>query len=259
MADMNKVLCNVQQILTPAQQLQARKNIGAFASSSTAPEYDPAATYPIIGTLRMHEGVLYRSKVAINTAEDWTAAHWEVTDIISEINKIYGNLLDIDILSLITDWVDITDYIVYRNNFQPKYTPEYSTLTAEYSPSTNLVRFGGHRRVLVSSNSFAVKSWQTAVDIEHPSFYGFKVANVDDMPSLYYGLVYSQGAQFYPGVDSSGTSNGIFCQLGAMNSATDANNAGIAFKPVINDASSGYSNNNGVQFPDCVLKVKSRV
>lgn len=232
---------------------------GYINDKNLAADYDPEATYPIIGTSRMHEGVLYRSKVAINTPEDWTEAHWEVTDIISEINKVYGNLLNIDILSLITDWVDITDYIVYRNNFQPKYTSEYSTLTAEYSPSTNLVRFGGHRRVIVSSKSFPVKSWQTAVDIEHPSFYGFKVASIEDMPSFYFGSVYSQGAQFYPGVDSNGGTNGIYCQLGTINSATDDNNAGIAFKPVINDASSGYSNNKGVQFPDCVLKVKRRV
>lgn len=113
MADMNKVLCNVQQILTPAQQLQARKNIGAFASSNAAPEYDPAATYPIIGILRMHEGVLYRNKVAINTAEDWTEAHWE--------NVNLAGMLNADL----TDWLDITDeftfddtYFTNKNNFK---------------------------------------------------------------------------------------------------------------------------------------------
>lgn len=87
MADMNKILCNVQQILTPAQQLQARKNIGAFGNDNVAPEYDPEATYPIIGTPCMHDGVLYRSKVEINTAEDWTEAHWERSSVVDLINS----------------------------------------------------------------------------------------------------------------------------------------------------------------------------
>lgn len=70
----------------------ARNNIGACSKDdldtsisrlekSIAPTYNQSATYPIIGTLCMHDDVLYRNKVAISTAEDWTEDHWEVVDI----------------------------------------------------------------------------------------------------------------------------------------------------------------------------------
>ena len=51
------------------------------SNANIAPKYDPTATYPNIGTLCTYGNVLYRSKVAINTAEDWTAAHWDVVNI----------------------------------------------------------------------------------------------------------------------------------------------------------------------------------
>lgn len=82
MASNNKVCVNIDQTdpehggFTDAEKQQARNNIGACGNDNIAPEYNPKATYPIIGTPCMHEGVLYRSKVAINTAENWTEAHW---------------------------------------------------------------------------------------------------------------------------------------------------------------------------------------
>lgn len=148
MADMNKVLCNVQQILTPAQQLQARKNIGAFASSNAAPEYDPEATYPIIGTMCMHEGVLYRSKVAINTAEDWTAAHWEVADIVDSFLEMGAGY-------------DVTA------DFVPKYSNEVIRFgTIRYVPflkmlSFNLViekRVSGERVPIVAVSPYSTEN-----------------------------------------------------------------------------------------------------
>lgn len=56
--------------------------IKTLNSSNVADEYDPTATYPIIGTPCIHEGAVYRSKTAITTAEDWNPSHWEKTRLI---------------------------------------------------------------------------------------------------------------------------------------------------------------------------------
>lgn len=118
MASNNKVCVNIDQTdpehggFTEAEKLQARKNTGAFPSSGAAPEYDPEATYPIIGTLRMHAGVLYRSKVAITTKEPWTAAHWTETSV-AELSKLY--LTNQDLTRLASNWEDVTAK-VFNNN-----------------------------------------------------------------------------------------------------------------------------------------------
>ena len=58
------------------------------SNANTAPEYDPTATYPIVGTLRYHENVLYKSTVAINTAEAWNSAHWTTTSVDEQIGNV---------------------------------------------------------------------------------------------------------------------------------------------------------------------------
>lgn len=256
--DSPSVLWTMQQTLTDQQKLQGRNNIGAAALASLAASFESRApSYNwSAGEVCTYGGKLWQFDA--NHGGAWTGADAHEIDVEDMINVGLSDLLNIDLLSLITDWEDITSYIVYRNNFQPYYQDDYSTLKAEFSPSTNLVRFGGHRRALVTSKSFPVKTWMTAVDIEHPLFYGFKVANIDDMPKMYRGLVYSAGVSFYAGVDSTGSTNGIYCQIGFMNSAIDVNMAGVAMKPVVNDATSGYTLNNGFQFPELVLKVKRR-
>ena len=58
------------------------------SNANTAPEYDPTATYPIVGTLRYHGNVLYKSKVAIDTAEAWNPAHWTTTSVDEQIGNV---------------------------------------------------------------------------------------------------------------------------------------------------------------------------
>lgn len=58
------------------------------SNANTAPEYDPAATYPTVGTLRYHENVLYKSTVAITTAEAWNPAHWTTTSVNEQIGNV---------------------------------------------------------------------------------------------------------------------------------------------------------------------------
>ena len=43
--------------------------------NNAAPEYDATATYAL-GDLCVHDNLLYSCSTAIETAEDWTAAHW---------------------------------------------------------------------------------------------------------------------------------------------------------------------------------------
>ena len=49
-----------------------------------ADEYDSTATYAV-GDLSMHENKLYKCNTAITTAEQWTAAHWTLTDVDTEL------------------------------------------------------------------------------------------------------------------------------------------------------------------------------
>jgi hypothetical protein len=58
------------------------------SNANTAPEYDQTATYPTVGTLRYHENVLYKSTVAINTAEAWNPAHWTTTSVDEQIGNV---------------------------------------------------------------------------------------------------------------------------------------------------------------------------
>ena len=57
-------------------------------ATAIAPEYDPAATYPTVGTAVMYKGVRYESNTPINAAEAWTAAHWDLVSI----DDVIGNI-----------------------------------------------------------------------------------------------------------------------------------------------------------------------
>jgi hypothetical protein len=57
-------------------------------TSSIAPDYDPTQTYPTVGTAVMQYGTRYVNNVAINTAEDWTPAHWTEKSVEDEIGNV---------------------------------------------------------------------------------------------------------------------------------------------------------------------------
>jgi hypothetical protein len=67
-------------------------NMGALLNTlvalvaALAPEYDKTATYAK-DALVIYDGELYAAKAAINTAEVWTAAHWEKRTIAAAIAK----------------------------------------------------------------------------------------------------------------------------------------------------------------------------
>lgn len=57
-------------------------------ATAIAPDYDPTSTYPTVGTAVMHNGLRYVSNTAINTAEDWTSAHWTEKSVEDEIGNV---------------------------------------------------------------------------------------------------------------------------------------------------------------------------
>jgi hypothetical protein len=86
--------------------------LGSDASFATAlaPEYDATATYPTVGTAVMYKGLRYVSNTAITTAEQWTPAHWDESDIESQFTDVEDALSDVnDILEDISANPGITD------------------------------------------------------------------------------------------------------------------------------------------------------
>lgn len=65
---------------------------------STAPRYNASNTYDV-GDYCYYDGVLYRCKTAITTAEAWTASHWDATTVNEELKGIYDGIDDIVIIS----------------------------------------------------------------------------------------------------------------------------------------------------------------
>ena len=58
-----------------------------YTFADEAPEYSSSSTYAV-GDFVIYDGKLYRCKTAIDTAEVWTAAHWEETKIGNEVTDV---------------------------------------------------------------------------------------------------------------------------------------------------------------------------
>jgi hypothetical protein len=87
----------VQSPLTIVQDTENTLIIGSDApfAKAVAPEYDPTATYPTVGTAVMYKGLRYESNTPINAAEAWTAAHWDfvsIDDVIGNIETLLAAL-----------------------------------------------------------------------------------------------------------------------------------------------------------------------
>lgn len=216
------------------------------ANRNIALEYSPSETYPIIGTLRMHEGVLYKSKVVINTAEDWTEAHWEVTDIAGEISP--GS----------SDYVDITSEWTFLNNFRLQYNGSIpgagNAMTILYSRALSLVRFLGSMRI--NRTTVLENNWNTLLRYDGNRFYTTK--DTDD-PAFHpkIGETVTIGSQILvPASNESGTSIKALCKLAYTGSPTSPDGIGLSVQYIAGDArpSSVY----GVILTDLVLRVTNK-
>ena len=64
-------------------------------ATAVAPEYDPTATYPTVGTAVMYNGLRYVSNTVISAAETWTSEHWtqrSVEDELGNVNSLLAAL-----------------------------------------------------------------------------------------------------------------------------------------------------------------------
>lgn len=64
---------------------------GAKAQDMIAEAYDATKTYAV-GDYVKYNGVLYRCKTAISTAETWTAAHWEAAKVGPDLKDLKSSL-----------------------------------------------------------------------------------------------------------------------------------------------------------------------
>lgn len=121
------------------------------SNANTAPKYDSTLIYPTVGTLCTYGNVLYRSKVAINEAEEWNKEHWEVDSVASELKELKAD----------PTWVDIASKLGNYNDTQV--VAGHQRIKIMYSKKLALLIFGGY--VMPSASGKAVKIFSFNTDI----------------------------------------------------------------------------------------------
>lgn len=87
--NIEEIQSNITQSGTPVNATtmnNIEKNLGTYGNDS----YDSTATY-LEGDVVTHNALLYRAKQDIDTAEEWTAEHWEETSALGELSRTSGN------------------------------------------------------------------------------------------------------------------------------------------------------------------------
>lgn len=121
------------------------------SNANTAPKYDPTAIYPKVGTLCTYGNVLYRSKVAINEAEEWTEEHWEVDSVASEFEEVKSD----------PTWINITNKIGNYDGTDTAVGHRY--ITIEYSRKLALIYIRGY--VMPTASGYGIKVFSFNNDI----------------------------------------------------------------------------------------------
>lgn len=65
--------------------------VKGILNNIVADEYSSSATYAV-GDYVLHDGKLYICKTAIATAEEWTSAHWEASEIADDVGDLKSSL-----------------------------------------------------------------------------------------------------------------------------------------------------------------------
>lgn len=121
------------------------------SNDNIAPKYNPTSIYPNVGTLCTYGNVLYRSKVAINTAEEWNEEHWEIDSVASELEEVKAS----------PTWVDITSKLGNYDGTQTKAGQQRIMIL--YSRKLAMLQFG--RYVVPTANGDGVKLFAFNNDI----------------------------------------------------------------------------------------------
>lgn len=77
---------NSSVVYSAADELAARTLINSAGRQDIAATYSATSTYSA-GDLAYHDGVLYKAKAAITTAEPWTPEHWDTTTIAASMGS----------------------------------------------------------------------------------------------------------------------------------------------------------------------------
>lgn len=121
------------------------------SNANTAPKYDPTATYPKVGTLCTYNNVLYRSKVAINEAKEWTKEDWKVDSVASELEELKASPTWVRIESKLGNYVDTSTGTGDQHIF------------ISYSRKLALIQFSGYVRPTSSGDRIKIFSFNTDI------------------------------------------------------------------------------------------------
>lgn len=95
-------------------------------------DYSTSATYTV-GQLVMHGNYFYRCIVAINTPEEWTAAHWQATSLNAEFQSRQVQTVNIVEISTATATILPVTNTIYKCGELTSLTISSAPLTGEYS------------------------------------------------------------------------------------------------------------------------------
>lgn len=110
--DANRLNHTEQGIYENSQKVDTLTTEQANIIAALAPEYSANETYSV-GQYAWHDGVLYKSKIAITTAESFTAAHWETVALADDVNKLKNALIssNMDFVTTIARNTDLDSFI----------------------------------------------------------------------------------------------------------------------------------------------------
>lgn len=122
--------------------------------AAIAPDYSSSSTYPKVGSFVWYSGTLYRSKVAIETAESWTADHWKKATLGDDLND--------DITSLKSAFDITKDAITIQDRTNPSYQAGYIRDNGEFGNSSNYCRtrmlmFGSGEIIITPKSGYKIK------------------------------------------------------------------------------------------------------
>ena len=116
-ANLNEIqdaILELQEQWTDPDDVDTLGSIVAAVKGMISDAYSSSSTYKV-GQLCIHDNTLYKCTTAITAAEEWTPAHWTVTNIAAEIeNRVLpgttvsatsGNIVTINDSRITTDHV----------------------------------------------------------------------------------------------------------------------------------------------------------
>lgn len=192
--NIEEIQSNITQSGTPVNATtmnNIEKNLGTYGNDS----YDSTATYSI-GDVVTHNALLYRAKQDIDTAEEWTAEHWEETSALDELKKTSGNEVLIS-----DDEGDIT--------YQTKIFVDSDTGTAKYRDTNDSFIPLKDNEVIISDTEPTSNDNEIWIDTSSNATYmnqevNIGATNVSNTPTWF-----KMSKNLFGAIPSTQTKNGI--------------------------------------------------